>query len=187
MIPSAKDNVQATTEIFQKLKWSSVAVVYNTMKNNVDAMLSYKTKMNIKCSTVFFQIITGLSTSGLIHQVAKLLADIKLSMIHNIVVYASDDELSQLFLIGDMMQMTGSQYTWILPWQMKKDLDTLPHNSLALRPKNMNKVKNVWSDSYEVITRSFREYRKKKRVWRTAQSNNCFNLTNNSPFRELYR
>ena len=186
MIPPAKDNVQATTELFQKLKWSSVAVVYNTMNNNMDAMLHYKTKVDMKCSVVFFEIISGLSTSSLIRQVAKLLANIKLSMIRNIVVYASDDELRQLFLIGKMMQMTGAQYTWILPWQMTKDLKTLPYNSLTLRPKNMNKIENVWSDSYEVITRGFRECRKRK-MWKTALSNNCFNLTNTSSLSDLYR
>lgn len=182
LIPIPKDNVPTTMKILLKYSWSSLAVIYDSLDENIEAkMLIQKHVQNAREfgttafteSIDFFQIDLELSTSDHTRQVTDILAKIKLSKTDKILVYANADDVDTFLSIAKMMQMTGEDCTWILPWNMRRNMETLPYNTMILKPKNTTKTKNLFLDAFEVISRGFSDYCKEQTTW-SIPSFGCF-------------
>lgn len=181
LIPIPKDNVPTTMKILQKYSRSSLAVIYDSLDENREAkMLVQKYVENVRDFTAaftesvdFFQIVSKLPTAEHTRQVTDILAKIKLSKMDKVLVYANSDDVDMFLSIAKMMQMTGEDYTWILPWNVGRSMETLPYKTMILRPKNTTKTENLFLDALEVIGRGFNDYCKDRTTW-SIPSFGCF-------------
>ena len=194
LIPALKDNVPSTMKLLQQYSWSSIAVIYNSLSENSEAKTLVQRHVegsrNFAAgwtkSITFIKILSGLSTAERTRQAAKVLAKIKLSGINMLVVYASAEEVDLLISIGKMMELTGPNYTWILPWKAQASTTILPFHTMTLRPINMTVTEDLLSDGFDVITRAFQSCHENKTNWNVSFPC-CFDTGDQSLGKEFYR
>jgi hypothetical protein len=156
------------------------AVICYTKTNEELKHLNTSTYQDVK----FYHLISGLSSKKRTQAVAKILAKIRKLNIHNLVFYVDQEDLEEFFTLGEMMQMTGSKYRWILPRRSKPSGVYLPVNTLLLQPKNSTKLQNIFDDAIHLINQTFRSFIKH---YEDVPHMRCFDKLNSSFGEKFHR
>lgn len=163
--------------------WTPAAVLCNT--KTYEGM-KYLTTSAFRDDIKFYHLTFGLSSAKRIHAVAEILAKIRNLKVNNLVIYVDQEDLREVITLGEMMQMTGSKYKWILTWENKPSNISLPVNTLILQPKNSTELKNILSDAADLIKQAFGSYTNKYTKDRVPYAS-CFDIVDPSFGEEFHR
>lgn len=165
--------------------WSPAAVICNThmCKEIKNANIYPHSGGDIK----LYQLSSDVPSHRRTREVAKVLANIKILKINTLVVYFDQENLSEVLTLGAMMQMTGGEYKWILPWENAQSNISLPSHAFMLQPKNSTGFpENILLDAIELVKQGFRSYTDKF-TKDSVPFVNCFDSASSSFGEEFYR
>ena len=177
-----KDNWSHMTRVLRI--WAPVAVICNTKTDEeIKHFNVYSTGNDIK----FYQLTSGLSSRKRTKKIAEILANIRNLKINNLVTYIDQQDLRDLLTLGEMMQMTGSGYNWIIPWRNIPIKTTRPLNTFIIKLKNQSSgFQNILSDAVDLIKQGFVNYTEKYTL-DTIPHVRCLDIVDPTFGEEFYR
>lgn len=164
--------------------WAPVAVICNTVTHEeLKRFNVYLTGDDMK----FYQLTSGLSSNKRTKKIAEILASIRNLKINNLLTYIDQEDLKEVLTLGEMMQMTGLGYNWIIPWRNIPIKTTLPINTFIVKLKNQSSgFQNILSDAIDLIKQGFVSYTHKYTM-NTIPQVRCLDIVDSTFGEEFYR
>ena len=164
--------------------WAPVAIICNTITDEeINQFNVYTTGEDIK----LYQLTSELSAAKRTKKIVEIMTEIRNLKISNLVTYIDQEDLREMLTLGEMMQMTGSGYKWIIPWRNMPTKTLLPLNTFVIKLKNESSgFENILSDAVELVKQSFVSYTREYAM-DTIPHVRCFDMVDPTFGEDFYR